>query len=122
MKGNFQIIILVIFIAAAVLGVLVFSGAIPLGSNSSSTGAQGTVVLWGTVNAQTIAPLLDDFNRANPTFVVQYVEKSLDTFDNDLLEALAGGVGPDMFFITDDLAYKYSNKVFLWKGSVQECC
>ena len=112
MKGNFQIIILVIFIAAAVLGVFVFSGAIPLGNQDNNTGAQGTVVLWGTIKSQVIASLLEDFNRANPTFVVKYEEKSADTFDNDLLEALASGVGPDMFFISDDLAYKYSNKIF----------
>ncbi|MEK7060304.1 MAG: extracellular solute-binding protein, partial [Patescibacteria group bacterium] len=112
MKGNFQIIILVVFIAAAVLGVFVFSGAIPLGSQKNSSGSQGTVVLWGTVKAQTLFSLIDDFNRANPTFVVKYEEKSPDTFDNDLLEALAGGVGPDMFFISDDLAFKYSNKIY----------
>lgn len=112
MKGNFQVIILVIFIAAAVLGVLVFSGAIPLGSDDNKTGASGTVVLWGTVKAQIINSLLNDFNRVNPTFTVKYEEKSPDTFDNDLLEALAGGIGPDMFFITDDLAFKYSNKIY----------
>jgi len=112
MKGNFQIIILVVFIAAAILGVLVFSGAIPLGNQNNGTGAQGTVVLWGTVKNQIISPLLEDFNRTNPTFIVKYVEKSPDTFDNDLLEALAEGVGPDMFFISDDLAFKYNNKIY----------
>jgi len=112
MKGNFQIIILVVFIAAAILGVFVFSGAIPLGNQDNNTGAQGTVVLWGTVKSQVIVSLLEDFNRANPTFVVKYVEKSADTFDGDLLEALASGVGPDLFFISDDLAYKYSNKIY----------
>lgn len=112
MKGNFQIIILVVFIAAAVLGVFVFSGAIPLGNNNNNPGTQGTVVLWGTVKNSVIAPLLEDFNRANQTFVVKYVEKSADTFDSDLLEALASGKGPDMFFISDDLAFKYSNKIY----------
>lgn len=111
MKGNFQIIILVVFIAAAVLGVFVFSGAIPLGGGDNTSG-QGTVVLWGTVKSQIMFSLLEDFNRANPTFLVKYIEKSPDTFDNDLLEALAEGVGPDMFFITDDLAFKYKNKIF----------
>ncbi len=111
MKGNFQIIILIVFIAAAVLGVFVFSGAIPLG-NDNSTDAQGTVILWGTVKSQLIYSLLEDFNRINATFTVKYVEKSADTFDNDLLEALAEGKGPDMFFITDDLAFKYSNKIY----------
>ena len=112
MKGNFQIIILIVFIAAAVLGILVFSGAIPLGNQGDNTGAQGTVVLWGTVKTGIISPLLEDFNRVNTAFVVKYEEKHPDTFDNDLLEALAGGVGPDMFFISDDLAFKYSNKIY----------
>jgi ABC-type glycerol-3-phosphate transport system substrate-binding protein len=112
MKGNFQLIILIVFIAAAIFGILVFSGLIPLGSSNNSTGAQGTVVLWGTIKTPIVNTLLNDFNSANPTFVVKYQEKSPDTFDNDLLEALATGTGPDMFFISDDLAFKYSNKIY----------
>jgi ABC-type glycerol-3-phosphate transport system substrate-binding protein len=110
MKGNFQIIILIVFIAAAVLGILVFSGAIPLG-NSNSTGAQGTVVLWGTVPLAAISGAMKDFNDANKSFVVNYVQKSSDTFDRDLLEALASGTGPDMFFLPDDLVFHYANKI-----------
>src|SRR5665811_2101232 len=108
---NFQIILIVVFIAAAVLGLLVFSGAIPLG-NKSQTGAQGTVVLWGTFKAEQISPLLQEFNNANQDFVVQYVYKSPDNFDQDLLEALASGTGPDLFFLPDNLAFHYSNKIF----------
>ena len=110
MKGNFQIIILIIFIAAAIFGVLVFSGAIPLGSGGE--GSLGTVVLWGTIPAQAIAAPLEDFNNANPTFTVNYVQKSVDTFDRDLLEALASGKGPDMFFLPDNLRFSYANKIF----------
>lgn len=111
MKGNFQVIILIVFIIAAILGVLVFSGAIPLG-NDGDDNAQGTVVLWGTVKSQILNRLLEDFNRLNPAFIVKYVEKSPDTFDGDLLEALASGKGPDLFFISDNLAFKYSDKIF----------
>lgn len=111
MKGNFQIIILIIFITAAVIGVFVFSGAIPLGPEEETT-AKGTVVLWGTVKSDIVFSLLEDFNRANSTFTVQYEEKSVDTFDSDLLEALASGKGPDMFFITNDLVFKYSDKIY----------
>ncbi|MEI6280392.1 MAG: extracellular solute-binding protein [bacterium] len=110
MKGKFQLIILIVFIVAAVAGVLVFSGAIPLGSGGA--GSLGSVVLWGTVPSSSISTALTDFNSANPTFVVNYVEKSTDTFDHDLLEALASGVGPDMFFLPDNLALHYSNKIF----------
>ena len=110
MKGNFQLIILIVFIAAAILGVLVFSGAIPIGKSSNS-GSLGTLILWGTVPTDSIAQSIHTFNNENPTFVVRYVEKSADTFDQDLLEALATGTGPDMIFLPDNLAYHYTNKI-----------
>jgi multiple sugar transport system substrate-binding protein len=107
---NFQLIILIVFIAAAIFGILVFSGAIPIGNKGP--GNLGTVTLWGTVPVALIALPLEDFNNANPSFVVKYAQKSADTFDQDLLEALAAGTGPDMFFLPDDLAYHYANKIF----------
>jgi multiple sugar transport system substrate-binding protein len=110
MKINFQFIIIIVFIIAAIIGVLVFSGAIPIGKTGA--GSLGTVVLWGTVPTQTISTALEDFKNANPTFIVNYVQKSPDTFDQDLLEALASGKGPDMFFLPDDLAFHYANKIF----------
>lgn len=110
MKGNFQIIILVVFIAGAILGILVFSGAIPIGNKSA--GSLGKVVLWGTVPNTAISAAIKDFNDANPTFMVNYVQKSADTFDQDLLEASASGTGPDMFFLPDDLAFHYADKIF----------
>jgi multiple sugar transport system substrate-binding protein len=111
MKINLQLIILIFFIVAAVLGVLVFSGAIPLG-NSKKAGSLGTVVLWGTVSSDSLATPIQEFNAANPTFIVKYVQKSADTFNQDLLEALASGTGPDLFLLPDSLAYQYSNKIF----------
>jgi len=110
MKGNFQIIILIVFIVAAILGVLVFSGAIPIGN--TGPGALGNVVLWGTIPNATISNAMKDFNDANPTFVVTYVQKSADTFDQDLLEASASGTGPDMFFLPDNLVFHYADKIF----------
>ncbi len=110
MKDNFQVILIVVFIAAAVVGILVFSGAIPLGDQNNTT-TQGTVTIWGTFPGPAVNGLLEDFNNANPTFVVKYVQKSNETFDQDLLEALASGSGPDMFFLSDDLAFHYNNKI-----------
>jgi multiple sugar transport system substrate-binding protein len=110
MKGNFQIIILVVFIAAAILGVLVFSGAIPIGKTGA--GSLGTVVLWGTVPAQVMNAPITAFNTANTEFTIKYEEHSPDTFNQDLLEALADGTGPDLFFLPDNLTYQYSNRIF----------
>ncbi len=111
MKGYFQVIILVVFLIAAVFGVLVFSGVIPIGKDKSS-GGLGTVVLWGTVSQAAVNSILDEFNNFNKTFSVQYVEKKPESFDKDLLEALASGKGPDMFFMPEDLVFSYQNKIF----------
>lgn len=99
-----------IFIAAGVLGVLVFAGVIKIGSDKVATGVK--VVLWGTEKSSNLAKSLEEFNKANPAINVKYVQKFPESFDQDLLEALAIGKGPDMFFITNDLAYKYSNKIY----------
>ena len=107
---NFQLITIVVFIALAVFGILVFSGAIPIG-NDKGAGSSGTVVLWGTTKTTIMLPLLEEFNNANPTFTVKYVQKSAESFDQDLLEALAEGKGPDMFFLPENLAFHYANKI-----------
>lgn len=108
---SFQLITIVVFIALAVFGILVFSGVIPIGKENTP-GGLGTVVLWGTVKAGTMAPLLEEFNNANPTFIIKYAQKSAESFDQDLLESLAEGAGPDMFFLPDNLAFRYANKIF----------
>lgn len=111
MKGNFQIVVIIIFIAAAIFGVLVFSGMIPLGEDE--TLGQGTVVLWGTVPTSVMSPVVESFNNAHPTFTLSYIQKAAETFNQDLLEALASGKGPDLFLLPDDLAYSYKNKITL---------
>jgi ABC-type glycerol-3-phosphate transport system substrate-binding protein len=111
MKGNFQVIIMVVFIVAAVFGLLTFSGTIKIGKQTSS-GSGGTVVMWGTVPSASISQILDAFNNQHQQFVVKYVQKDPGTFDQDLLEALASGTGPDIFLLPDDLAYHYRNKIY----------
>ncbi len=110
MKGNFQIILIILFIIAALFGILVFSGVIPLGGDNGEQG-QGTVVVWGTLRSADVLPLVEVINAQNPSFIVKYEEKNPNTFDQTMLEALASGTGPDMFFLSDELAFKYKNKV-----------
>lgn len=110
MKDSFQTILLIVFIAAAVIGLLIFSGLIPLGEGGDDE-PKGTVVLWGTIPFANITDALSSFHLENADFRVQYVEKSNATFDRELLEALASGRGPDMFFLPDDLVLSYRNKI-----------
>lgn len=74
MKGNFQIILIIIFVAAALFGVLVFSGAINIGGDNGE-GGQGEVVLWGTYPTSVMGPLVEVFNNQNSTFVLKYFQK-----------------------------------------------
>lgn len=108
---NFQIISLVVFGLFAVFGLLVFSGTIDIGSSSQNT-PKGTVTLWGTYSKGSIENIIDDFNSTNQTFEVKYSQKDPSTFSQDLLEAIASGTGPDMFFLPDDLALQYANKIY----------
>ncbi len=112
MKGNFQIILIIIFIVFAVLGILVFSGTIPLGKTKVKEGSGGTVVIWGTLKPDLLYTMVQNFNDTYKTYTLKYEQKSPDSFSQDLLEALASGKGPDLFFMPDSLAFDYSNKIF----------
>ncbi|MEJ0002238.1 MAG: extracellular solute-binding protein [bacterium] len=108
-KNNFQLIMIAVFMVAALIGMLVFAGKIKIGKDPAGSG--GTVILWGTANGGDLSKAIEDFNRDNPAFTVKYVQKNADTFDQDLLSALASGVGPDIFFLPDTLAYSYRNRI-----------
>ncbi len=113
MKSNsFQIVVLVVFGALAVLAVLVFSGAIKIGSSNKSDIPGGNVVLWGTWKRDTIIRLFDDLNRTNKSFSVTYIQKNPQTFASDLVEAIASGAGPDMVLISQDTIVATQNKLY----------
>ncbi|MDQ3075714.1 MAG: extracellular solute-binding protein [bacterium] len=112
MQGNFKIILIIVFIVCAVIAIMVFAGVIPLGDKKVESTLTGNVVLWGTVKAGSLEPLVTQFNFYNKSLKLIYVEKYAETFDQDLLEALAEGKGPDLFLLPDNLAYTYSNKIY----------
>ncbi len=106
--SSFQIILLSIFGAFAVAGVLIF--AFFVGGNSGST--IGPVTIWGTfddVAMQTIIrQLSEDDSRLRQ---VVYVRKNQETFEADLTNALASGTGPDLFILRHDFAVLDAAKI-----------
>lgn len=107
---NFQLIMLVLFIFGGVLGIFVFAGFIDLEDSAVNQGPTGTVVLWGTLPSNVVNPIISDFNKGK-TYTVKYVAKREDSFERELLEAIALGNSPDLFLIANDLIYKNSNKI-----------
>jgi ABC-type glycerol-3-phosphate transport system substrate-binding protein len=71
-----------------------------------------SVVIWGTVDQEAFAQVLQPLIAAKPAFkVVTYVKKNLATFDDELLNALADGVGPDILFLPSDKLVQYRTKI-----------
>lgn len=106
--SSFQIVLLSIFGALAVAGILIFAFLVG-GNNSSSLGA---VTVWGTfddVAMQTIIrQLSEEDNRLRQ---VTYVRKSEATYEQDLTNALASGTGPDLFILRSDQAVVDAAKI-----------
>lgn len=114
LKG-FQLALLGIFGFFLAAGVLAFAGLLPGFNTKPSSQNQflGNVVIWGTLPQSLLADIIDTFNNSNKdTVTVRYVEKSKNTFDNDLVEALADGTGPDVILLPQDLILRHHNKIY----------
>jgi multiple sugar transport system substrate-binding protein len=106
----FQIIFLVGFGIAALIGLLVFATT----SGSNSTAKIGSVVIWGTLPKDAITQELNTLTSADRSYgKVSYVQKQPDTFDSDLANAIASGNGPDMILITQEQLLAEQSKISL---------
>jgi len=111
--SNFQIAIIGVFTAFIVMAVLLFTGIVP-GFRTPEGGFGGEVVLWGTISEDAMRQPIRDFNEKNKElFVLKYEEKPVATFEKDIVEALAADIGPDLFFLSQDLILKNGDKVFV---------
>ncbi len=95
----FQIILLCVFGACAIAGVLIFALAVGRGSSTSV----GQVVIWGTLDEAKFVEALRVAQDGNADLLgVSYVYKDSDHFLTDFTNALASGKGPDMILMKQD--------------------
>lgn len=105
----FQIVLLCILGASLVIGVLVFGGIIP-GFRGDNVNINKNVTVWGTFPAGELTLLIDEINRTNKdNFLITYRQKTKDTFEQELIDALARGQGPDLVLIDDSMIVRYSD-------------
>ena len=107
-----QIAIMVIFGVFILIAILSFAGFIPSPGGRAQKQLSGKLALWGTENKDVmdqyigkVAPGLGD-----QTTIV-YTQKSENTFDSDIIEALASGTGPDMIILPEDLIIRMQSKI-----------
>jgi len=107
--SNFKIALTAAFGIAIVIAVIIF--ALSKASSSSQT---ANLVVWGEVPQQVFDTAYKNSSLAsNKQVIVSYVQKSPDTFDADLVNALADGIGPDVVIIREDSLYKNRNRLFV---------
>jgi ABC-type glycerol-3-phosphate transport system substrate-binding protein len=77
----------------------------------SDTAKRNQTVLWGTLNSVQMTTLFNKITQADDKFSMVYVEKRPESFESDLIEALAAGAGPDAVLLPQDLIYRNANKL-----------
>lgn len=101
-------IVIGVFAALTMLGVGVFAAF------GGAFGSQnvGQVVVWGTLDDAAMGQLLQTLQGSDKTFQnVQYVRKDPRTYNQDLVNAIAAGTGPDLFMLTPENLGSFADKV-----------
>ena len=109
---KFQHIILAVFGLMAVIAVAVFS-VMPNKEDPKVAGAKGNAVIWGTFSkTRELEDVMKKFNDAyKESFSISYEYRDPQTFDDNIIEALASGRGPDILLLPDDLVLRHSDKI-----------
>jgi len=107
--SKFQMVLLGVFTILIMVGMMVLA----VGSFGGG-GATVRLTMWGTMSLSDINEIMEEvgFTDADSRFKVTYVQKDPVTYESELVEALAAGTGPDIFFMPHDLLIKHKNKVY----------
>lgn len=102
----FQAVILAIFGVSLVAGLVVLATA-----KNKAQGSGVPVVIWGTVAAADFNKAVSGLTQGSNGLKLTYIEKRSESFDQELLETLARGAGPDVILLSQDLILRHVDKV-----------
>ncbi|HEX9609032.1 MAG TPA: extracellular solute-binding protein [Candidatus Paceibacterota bacterium] len=107
--NTFQMVLIGVFAVFAVVGLLVFA---TYRGGSDATQNVGSVTIWGTIDERIMRDVIGRIRGAREGFGgVEYIEKDPRTYERDLVNALASGTGPDLFFLSEDGVLVHKDKV-----------
>jgi ABC-type glycerol-3-phosphate transport system substrate-binding protein len=106
-----QIIIFGFIVVVVILALLVVTGIIP--GLKKSPPPPFTLTIWGTTDEPAFWLSIASNYRQNSieTASIVYVKKSQATYEEELVNALASGMGPDIFLLPDTWIEKHLDKV-----------
>lgn len=112
MKQNFQYIIMGVFGIFILIAVLLFSGAIKIGGDDASkvpTLNNKALTMWGTLPREAVIDAISEFAQTNQ-MTLNYSEKSPESIDREISEAIAAQQGPDLVFAPHEILIKHESK------------
>lgn len=78
----------------------------------------GEVVMWGIEDREAWREVINGFETVHPGATIVYEERPQATYEQDLLNALAAGRGPDLFEIHRSWVDKHRDKIMPFSSEV----
>ncbi len=109
MKPKIKLISKKIFFS--VISIAFLSGACGGGGGPVPVGPV-TLTYWKTFeDSEDMRVLFEAYNQKNPNVQIVYSKKNVETYEQELLNALASGQGPDIFSIHNSWLPQYTDKI-----------
>ena len=107
-SSSFQVIVISIAIIFLVAGVVTFA----LFGGAFGNSGQGPVVIWGTLDAQTMQSVVNSLKVSDNSFNnVTYVQKEPALYENGIINAIAAGTPPDIFLLPQANIAQFADKI-----------
>ncbi|MBI2010938.1 MAG: extracellular solute-binding protein [Candidatus Colwellbacteria bacterium] len=103
-----QIIILGAIGLAVIIVLLILIGILP----GRRSGSEVSLELWGIDDKDAWKSVINNFEQLYPEVSVNYTEVTPGSYEEELLNALAAGRGPDVFMFKSTWLLKHRNKIY----------
>lgn len=107
--NKLQIVLIGGAVFLTLIVVLTFSGVLPGIKNENRESA--TLELWGLDDERMWDEILRAHKNENPKVTIYYKRKTLESWENDLLNAIARGDSPDIFILPSEYLKKFEDKI-----------
>lgn len=111
MLDKLNYIIIGVISAIIIFVLLLVTGVIP-GLRSPVT-EKYTLNIWGVYDdEEAVEQIIADYRKINKNCEIKYFQKDYLEYERDLVNALASGSGPDIFFIHNTWVPKHKEKIY----------
>lgn len=108
--SKFQLTIITVLSGAALIALLMFAGILP-GFGDKKGNIETEVSLWGPFPETKLRNFFTEFNDENrESITIKYFEKDPETYKTELVNAMASGNPPDMWFMSQDMVWEFKDK------------